>query len=64
MQDAFATALERWPRDGVPRQSRAPGSSRPPATGAIDRIRRERVLADKTELLARLEVPADEDADE
>ena len=24
-QDAFAQALERWPRDGVPRAPRAPG---------------------------------------
>ena len=31
VQDAFATALERWPRDGVPADP-APGSSRPRAT--------------------------------
>jgi RNA polymerase sigma-70 factor (ECF subfamily) len=51
-QEAFATAAERWPRDGVP----------PNPTGwlittarnrAIDRIRRERTLAAKTELLER-----------
>ena len=51
-QDAFATAAERWPRDGVP----------PNPTGwlittarnrAIDRIRRERTLVVKTEQLER-----------
>jgi RNA polymerase sigma-70 factor, ECF subfamily len=49
-QDAFAIAAERWPRDGLP----------PNPTGwlittarnrAVDRIRRERVLAAKTEQL-------------
>jgi RNA polymerase sigma-70 factor, ECF subfamily len=51
-QDAFTIAAERWPRDGIP----------PNPTGwlittarnrAIDRIRRERVLAMKTEQLER-----------
>jgi RNA polymerase sigma-70 factor, ECF subfamily len=51
-QEAFATAAERWPRDGVP----------PNPTGwlittarnrAIDRIRRERTLKTKTEQLGR-----------
>jgi RNA polymerase sigma-70 factor, ECF subfamily len=51
-QEAFATAAERWPRDGLP----------PNPTGwlittarnrAIDRIRRERTLAAKTEQLER-----------
>ena len=32
VQDAFAIALERWPRTGCP-TTRVPGSSRPPATG-------------------------------
>ena len=62
VQDAFAKALERWPRDGVPR---SPGAwiVATARNGAIDRIRRERTLARKAELLARLEdVPADEDA--
>src|SRR5450432_872951 len=49
-QEAFATAAERWPRDGAP----------PNPTGwlittarnrAVDRIRRERTLAAKTEQL-------------
>ncbi len=63
VQDAFATALERWPRDGVPR---SPGAwiVATARNGAIDRIRREKTFARKAELLARLEdVPADEDAD-
>ncbi len=51
-QEAFATAAERWPRDGAP----------PNPTGwlittarnrAVDRIRRERTLAAKTEQLER-----------
>jgi RNA polymerase sigma-70 factor, ECF subfamily len=49
-QEAFAIAAERWPRDGIPS---APGvwlitTAR---RAAIDRIRRERVLAAKTRLL-------------
>jgi RNA polymerase sigma-70 factor (ECF subfamily) len=54
VQDAFATALERWPRDGPPRN---PGAwiVATARNRAIDRIRRERTLARKTELLARLE---------
>jgi len=63
VQDAFTTALERWPRDGVPR---APGAwiVATARNGAIDRIRREQTFARKAELLARLqELPAEEDAD-
>jgi RNA polymerase sigma-70 factor, ECF subfamily len=63
VQDAFATALERWPRDGMPR---SPGAwiVATARNGAIDRIRRERTFARKAEMLARLEaVPADEEAD-
>jgi RNA polymerase sigma-70 factor (ECF subfamily) len=54
VQDAFTTALERWPRDGTPRN---PGAwiVTTARNRAIDRIRRERTLARKTELLARLE---------
>ena len=61
VQDAFATALERWPRDGVPRN---PGAwiVTTARNRAIDRIRRDRVFQQKAELLARLqELPADED---
>ncbi len=62
MQDAFVTAAERWPRDGTPAR---PGAwiVATARNRAIDRIRRERTLARKTELLARAqELPADEDA--
>lgn len=62
VQDAFAIALERWPR-GAPRN---PGgwilvTAR---NRAVDRIRRERVLARKTELLARLAELAPEEPEE
>lgn len=63
VQDAFAKAVDRWPRDGTPR---SPGAwiIATARNGAIDRIRRERTFARKAELLARLEtVPADEEAD-
>jgi RNA polymerase sigma-70 factor, ECF subfamily len=54
VQDAFAIALERWPRDGTPEN---PGAwiVATARNRAIDRIRRERTLARKTELLAGLE---------
>jgi RNA polymerase sigma-70 factor, ECF subfamily len=54
VQDAFTIALERWPRDGVPAN---PGAwiVTTARNRAIDRIRRERNLERKTELLARLE---------
>ena len=61
VQDAFTTALDRWPRTGIPDN---PGAWIVTAARnrAIDRIRREQVLADKTALLARLEaLPADPD---
>ncbi|HZB22236.1 MAG TPA: RNA polymerase sigma factor [Gaiellaceae bacterium] len=63
VQDAFATALERWPREGTPRNPAAwiVATAR---NRAIDRIRRERTLARKTELLARLEeLRTEEDQD-
>ena len=54
VQDAFATALERWARDGPPAN---PGAwiVTTARNRAIDRIRREQVLARKTEVLAGLE---------
>jgi RNA polymerase sigma-70 factor, ECF subfamily len=54
VQDAFAVALERWPRDGVPDN---PGAwiTTTARNRAIDRLRRERRLAEKREALARLE---------
>ncbi len=60
VQDAFAIALERWPRSGFPRN---PGAwiVTTARNRAIDRIRRDRVFAQKLELLGRLEeLPADE----
>jgi RNA polymerase sigma-70 factor (ECF subfamily) len=63
VQDAFATALERWPRDGVPR---SPGAwiVATARNGAIDRIRRERTFVRKAEMLARLhDLSDDPDAD-
>ncbi len=51
-QDAFAVAAERWPRDGAPENPTgwliATARNR-----AIDRIRRERTLATKTQQLER-----------
>jgi RNA polymerase sigma-70 factor (ECF subfamily) len=61
VQDAFATALERWPRTGTPSN---PGAwiVTTARNRAIDRIRRERVFRRKAELLARLdELPDEED---
>jgi RNA polymerase sigma-70 factor, ECF subfamily len=52
-QEAFAVAAERWPRDGTPPN---PGAwlTITARNRAIDRLRRDRVLAEKTRLL---EVP-------
>jgi RNA polymerase sigma-70 factor (ECF subfamily) len=51
-QEAFATAAERWPRDGVP--ANPTGWLMTTARNrAVDRIRRERTLAAKTEQLER-----------
>jgi RNA polymerase sigma-70 factor, ECF subfamily len=49
-QDAFAIAAERWPRDGTPAN---PGAwlTATARNRAIDRIRRDRTLAEKTRLL-------------
>ncbi len=61
VQEAFATALERWPQTGVPDN---PGAwiVTTARNRAIDRLRREHVLAGKTALLARLEaLPFDPD---
>ncbi|HEX7716711.1 MAG TPA: sigma-70 family RNA polymerase sigma factor [Marmoricola sp.] len=50
-QDAFAAAVERWPREGTPRN---PGAwlTTTARNRAIDRIRRDRVLAAKIPLIA------------
>ena len=51
-QEAFATAAERWPRDGVP--ANPTGWLITTARNrAIDRIRRERTLAAKTDPASR-----------
>jgi RNA polymerase sigma-70 factor, ECF subfamily len=64
-QEAFAIAVQRWPQDGMP--------ANPPAwlittarNRAIDRVRRERMLAAKTRLLAVPEAGEDDvyEADE
>jgi RNA polymerase sigma-70 factor (ECF subfamily) len=63
VQDAFATALVSWRRDGTPRN---PGAwiVATARNRAIDRIRRERTLARKTELLAALETLQTEEDDD
>jgi RNA polymerase sigma-70 factor, ECF subfamily len=54
VQDAFTTAIERWPREGPPRN---PGAWIVTAARnrAIDRIRREKTFARKRELLIELD---------
>jgi RNA polymerase sigma-70 factor, ECF subfamily len=54
VQEAFVVALERWPREGVPRN---PGAwiTQVARNRAIDRLRREGVLRDKLAALERLE---------
>jgi RNA polymerase sigma-70 factor (ECF subfamily) len=62
LQDAVAVALERWPHDGVP--ERPAGWLLTTARNrAIDRIRRDRTLQRKTELLAALEPAEPEETD-
>jgi RNA polymerase sigma factor (sigma-70 family) len=58
-QEAFAIAAERWPRDGVPAN---PGAwlTVTARNRAIDRIRRERTLAEKAWQLEVPEVTMDE----
>jgi len=49
-QEAFAIAAERWPRDGVPANPRA-WLITTARNRAINRLRRDRTLAEKTKLL-------------
>ena len=53
LQDALATAMTAWPRDGVPAN---PGAwiTVTARRKAVDRIRRERVLADRVQALQTL----------
>jgi RNA polymerase sigma-70 factor (ECF subfamily) len=62
VSDAFATAVERWPRDGMPRN---PGAwiVTTARNRALDRLRRERTFARKAELLARLEALPEDESD-
>ena len=62
-QEAFATAAERWPRDGTPANPAAwlVSTAR---NRAIDRIRRDRTLAAKTKLLEVPEAVEDDDMEE
>jgi RNA polymerase sigma-70 factor (ECF subfamily) len=58
-QDAFATAAERWPRDGTPDNPRA-WLMTTARNRALDRIRRDRTLAAKVRLLDVPEATEDE----
>jgi RNA polymerase sigma-70 factor (ECF subfamily) len=65
VQEAFVVALERWPRDGIPRN---PGAwiTRVARNKAIDRLRRARTFQAKREILEGLErlAPDTEEIDE
>jgi RNA polymerase sigma-70 factor (ECF subfamily) len=61
-QDAFAIAAERWPRDGTPANPRA-WLVTTARNRAIDRIRRDRSLAQKTRLL-EVAAPAEDSLDD
>jgi RNA polymerase sigma-70 factor (ECF subfamily) len=58
-QEAFAIAAERWPREGTPDNPRA-WLVTTARNRAIDRIRRDRTLAEKTRLLEIPEAVEDE----
>ena len=58
-QEAFTIAAERWPRDGTPDSPRA-WLLTTARNRAIDRIRRERTLAEKARLLDAPEAVEDE----
>jgi RNA polymerase sigma-70 factor, ECF subfamily len=57
-QEAFAIAAERWPRDGIPANPRA-WLVTTARNRAINRIRRDRTLAEKTRLLQAAEAAED-----
>lgn len=54
LQDALIVALERWPTDGIPRVPAA-WITTTARRKIIDRLRRQRTLARKTEILAQQE---------
>jgi RNA polymerase sigma-70 factor, ECF subfamily len=56
VQEAFAVAVERWPRDGLP-DNPGPWIVRTARNRAIDRIRRERRYLDKLRELEALAAP-------
>jgi RNA polymerase sigma-70 factor (ECF subfamily) len=58
VQEAFATALERWPRDGLPRDPAA-WVVTVARRRAIDRLRRERALRARAPQLAALAAASD-----
>jgi RNA polymerase sigma-70 factor (ECF subfamily) len=58
-QEAFAIAAARWPRDGTPTSPRA-WLVTTARNRAVDRIRRDRTLAEKTRLLDLPETPEDD----
>jgi RNA polymerase sigma-70 factor, ECF subfamily len=60
-QDAFATALERWPRDGIPRR---PGAwlTTVARNRVVDRTRRQRLGDSKTQEVAVMTAGADDEA--
>ena len=60
VQDAYATALERWPRDGAPANPAA-WIMAVARNRALDRIRAERRSAARAEELARLEALTGDD---
>jgi RNA polymerase sigma-70 factor, ECF subfamily len=62
VQDAFALAVERWERDGVPTN---PGAwiVTVAKNRAVDRIRRERTFERKRELMERLETVVADDVE-
>src|SRR5207237_6978175 len=62
IQDAFAIALERWPREGIP-PNPAAWITTAAKRKAIDGWRRERVLAEKYAALGAGSNVADEEID-
>src|SRR3989442_10456667 len=62
MQDAFAIALDRWPRDGVP-SNPAAWITTTARRKAIDRLRRDRMLTEKrTQLEAEAALTGDSES--